>query len=496
MQVVGEEKDVKVGQGHSPGEELFSRLAAVVGPDHVSASGSLEFVRDWWPLALKQAPGYEPGVPPWTIVTPGSGPEVAAALGVCAEQGVPVTLFGGGSGVVGGAIPAAPGVLLDLRRLNRIGDIDPPNLLVTAEAGVLGGDLERTLRAQGLTLGLYPQSLEMATVGGWVATRATGTYSGLYGGIESRLAGLEVALADGSLARTPVAPRWAVGPDLAQLFVGSEGTLGAVTEVTLKVERWPEERLLRACLFPDLARGLHAVRAVVQGGLKPAVVRLYDPDETARLRPLMATEEPGCLLLLAFDGPSRLVEIAEELTLDICVRHEAIDLGRGPATRWDEARLHLPSGFAAVREPGVLADFIDVQAPWSRLDETYQQVRTVLLPYCSSVMAHFSHVYGQGSSIYFVITITAPDDPTAIERYRRAWDAVMSAVLASGGSIAHHHGVGLARSGWVEQALGDAWPLWRRLKQAFDPAGLLNRGKLGDLVHDAEARVAAGPTNA
>lgn len=468
-----------VVQGRSPSTQLAARLAAAVGPDHVRMGTSLERVRDWWPLALKDLPEVELGVTPWAIVSPASASQIAAVLRACAEHATPVTPFAGGSGVVGAAIPARHGVLLDLRRLNRIGPLDTDNMLVTVEAGVLGGDIERALRERGFTLGIYPQSLELATVGGWVSTRATGTYSGHYGGIESRLAGIEVALADGTLARTPLMPRWAIGPDLAQLFVGAEGTLGVLTEITLAVERWPTTRLHRAALFPHLRQGFAAVREFVQSGLAPAVVRLHDEQETARLQTLAAADRPSCLLLLAFDGPTRLAEVIQQLTLEVCAHHGAIDLGSEPAARWDTSRLHVPAGFAALQEPGVLADFIDIQAPWDRLDAVYETARDALLAHCTTVMAHFSHVYDQGSSIYFVISITAPNDEEAVLRYRCAWDAVMNAVLASGGAIAHHHGIGMARSAWVERALAEAWPLWDRLKHAFDPAGLLNPGKLG-----------------
>lgn len=459
--------------------ELRSRLVAIVGPEHVSADGkAADHPRDWWPLALKDHPGARPGRSPVLVVAPAKADEVARALRACADLGVTATPYGGGSGVVGSAIPSREGVLLNLSRLRRLRSIDHVNQLVTVEAGMIAGQLEERLRAEGFTLGLYPQSLNLASVGGWVATRAIGTYSGRYGDIGERLAGVEVVLADGTLAQTPVMPRWAIGPDLGKIFVGSEGTLGVVTAVTLRFVKWPARRLLRAYRFASLRTGLEAVQEATQAGLRPALVRLYDADASASLRAVTAHPGDGCLLLLAFDGPARLAELEEHLTLERLLARGAVDLGREPAERWDGQRLRVPPEFAALRAPGVMADFIDVQAPWDRIEETYLGVREALRAHGTTVTAHFSHVYEQGSSCYFVVRIEDIDDDRAVQRYLRAWEAAIAAALASGGTVAHHHGVGLARAPWFAAALGEARPLWALLRNAFDPHGILNPGKL------------------
>lgn len=459
-----------------PLDRLHAGLAAIAGADHVRPGAGRE--GDWWPLALKGRLPAGLGRAA-LIVSPGDARETAAVLAACAGAGVPVTPFGAGSGVVGSAVPEAGTVLLDLRRLREIGPLDRANCLVTSGAGVIGGALEAFLNAEGFTFGLYPQSLDLASVGGMIATRASGTYSGLYGGIEHRLAALQVALADGTLCDVPLMPRWALGPDLASLFIGSEGTLGVVTAATLRIDPLPEARLLRALRFATLSDGLAAVREFIQAGIHPAVVRLYDEEESAHLRATTGHEGAGCILLLAFDGPARLAALAETLTLEHCAARGAADLGREPAERWNTNRLRVPSGFAALEQPGVMADFIDIQGPWDRIEAVHAAVRSALREHCDSAFAHFSHVYPQGSSMYFVVRIDAADDDEAVSRYHRAWDAAMAATLASGGAIAHHHGVGLARSGSLRASLGSAWPVWDRLKQAMDPAGILNPGKLG-----------------
>ena len=457
---------------------LRARLMERVGNECVMDATSLESGYDWWPLALKHEAAHQPGTQPELIVCPKTAAEVAAVLQICSAEGAGVTAYGGGSGVAGAAIPTAGGVLLDLVHLRNVREIDRKNLLVTAEAGMVGGHLEEQLRAQGYTLGIYPQSLTLSTVGGWVATRATGSHSGHYGDIEQRLAGVEVALVDGTLARTPLMPHWALGPNLSHLFVGAEGTLGVVTAVTLRMVRRPRQRLLRAALFPELEDGLAALRMFAQEGLRPAVVQLHDVEETKRRHDLFEHPQAGCLLLLGFEGPERLTALEEELTLEVCRARGAIDLGRGPAERWDAHRLSVPTEYATLRTPGVMADVIDIQAHWDRLEETYRAVSRALLAHCGSVSAHFSHVTPQGSAIIFSFAIEATDDEEAVRRYLLAWDAAMAAVFTKGATIAHHQGIGLARARWFAAALGDAWPIWERLKQAFDPSGILNPGKL------------------
>jgi alkyldihydroxyacetonephosphate synthase len=289
-----------------------------------------------------------------------------------------------------------------------------------------------------------------------------------------------VVLADGTVANTPLMLRWALGPDPRQIFVGSEGTLGVITAVTLRMARFPRRRLLRALRFSSLSEGLKTVRALIQGGLRPAVVRLYDEAASKTLAGQIDRDRDGhgCLLILAFDGPERVAEVQEEVAVFTCVERGALDLGRKPAERWDEDRLHASTGFAALREPGVIGDYIDVQAPWDSAWDTYQSVRGALLTHSSSVLAYFTHVYEQGTAIYFAFAIQVDDDEEAVYRYHRAWNAAMETAIRSGATIVHNRGIGRARAPWFATALGDAWPLWEHLKTTFDPLGILNPGKL------------------
>lgn len=453
-----------------PETELITTLQTIVGEEWVEVDA---VVRDWSPLSLKGLLDDREGAA-LAVVRPATAIEVGRVIWACTEQGAPVVPIGARSGVLGGALPGGA-IGVDLSRLDAIGEIDRENQLITVGAGVLGGVLEAHLREHGFTIGLYPQSLELASIGGWVATRASGTYSGHYGGVEDRLLGLEVVLADGTVCTTPVMPRWSIGPDMAGLFVGSEGTLGVITSVTLKIDRVPESTLLRAVRFPTVFDGLASIREIVQGGVHPAVVRLYDEAESAMLRATTQHDGDGAVLLLGFVGPTGVARAEEDFALAITVDHGGADLGREPAQRWDANRLRVPSGFVALQERGVLADYIDVQASWSTVETVYAAVRAALAAHCDTAVAHFSHVYAQGTSIYFVVSIRAASDEEAVARHRAAWQAAMEAVVLTGGGIAHHHGVGRVRTPWLhEEVMRGTGDLWSIVRTAFDPAATLS----------------------
>lgn len=460
----------------SDSTQLVADLTGIVGDDRIVTTFPHDATIDWWPLALKRADALE-AVPPLALVSPQSSDEVAAIMRICAEAGIPVTPFGGGSGVVGSAIPKHGGVLLDMVLLRSVRAIDLRNQLVSADGGMLADRLEQQLRAEGYSLGLNPDSLSLSTLGGLVATAATGPGAGRNGGIERRLAAIEVVLADGALVSTPVMPRWGVGPNLSQLFVGSEGTLGVITGVTLRIVR-PRQRLFAACIFPTLEHGLTALRTVMRDGLRPASMLLFDENASHQNRDLLDRPRHGCLLLLNCEGPVRLAALEEELTLNICRDHQALDLGRKPAERWEAQHTKLPPAHAALRQTGAMIDAIDIQVTWDLLGVTYAAVRAALAAHCAEVAATFAYCTEQGCAITYNIAINAATDDEAIASYRQAWDAAMTATMEHGATIVHHQGIGLARAPWFHAALGDAYPLWSRIKEALDPQHLLNPGTL------------------
>lgn len=405
--------------------------------------------------------------------------DVVAVVRWANEHGVPVVPRGRGSGVVGSGLPTRGGVLLDLAGMDEIGTVDTENQLVTVGAGVLGSDLENHLAAFGLTTGHYPQSLYLASVGGWVTMRGSGTFSSLHGNIEERLADLQVVLPTGEVLDTRSIPRASEGPDLKQLFIGSEGTLGVITSVTLRLVPLPAARRFDALLFDGLQPALDTLRETLRAGVRPAVVRVYDPTES-KAKHARFSERDGWLTVLLFDGDERLVRAQEEITLDIAARHGAEVLGPEPAEHWEERRFDWSWFSDMVGEPGGVAEAIEVTTTWSELPGLYEAIREAARGTIQDVMGHLSHIYDQGASLYVIVRGQFDTDAEAMEAYDATWRAVMEVAIRRGARISHHHGIGLERAAWLPSELGEVgMGTLRRVRGALDPADIMNPGKMG-----------------
>ncbi len=458
-------------------ETFLDRLRGVCGSVDVGGQARLDAGRDWWPLAAVWATAGVVPAYPAAVVRPSTPVEVAAVLEVCTRSGMPVTAAGGRSGVCGGSVPAFGGVALDLTALAGVVGIDRRSGLVDVRAGTFGQVLEETLRTDyDLTLGHHPQSIGLSTVGGWLACRSAGQYSTRYGKIEDMVVGLEVALADGRLIRTGgAAPRAATGPDLTQLFVGSEGTLGIITEARLRAHPIPPAERRAAFAFPDFGAGLEACRRILRRGATPAVLRLYDLAESNR-----SFDVAGAALITLDEGDPILIEgvmqvIAEE-------SESATPLDDGVVGRWLDHRNDLPPLEALVRA-GIVADTIEIAASWTALPVIYRGALDALTAIEGTIAAsaHQSHAYADGGCLYFTFAgqPAAAGGAGAEAYYRRAWDAVIAATGAAGGAISHHHGIGLNRARYLPGAMGPSYDVLSAIKSTLDPAGVLNPGKLG-----------------
>ena len=462
---------------------IVGELQALLGAEQVHADAVTlrAAATDTWPLRLVQsAVGGEPMPGPLCVVRPRAASEVAQALQLLYQGGVAVVPRGGGSGVQGGAEPPPGSVVLDLSNLDQILSLDEDNLSVTAQAGVRLHTLEQWLNERGYVGGHYPQSIEQAQLGGLVATRSAGQLSTRYGSIEDLLLGLAAVLPDGTALRIGATPRCAGGPDLRQLFLGSEGTLGVMTEVTLKVFPKPEATWRSAYALPSFTSGLDVMRRIMRPGWRPAVVRLYDAIETERSFPDQA-ERGTCLLLCAAEGPRGLPEL-EGAAIDSLAREVgAQPLGSAPVEAWFGHRNDVRAFYQYV-QAGVIVDTIDVSVSWSCAAQVYQAVLAGLrhaVPELMVASAHASHAYPQGTSLYFVVGAQPPRDAAAVERiYRSIWSTAMQAVLANGGSICHHHGIGKLRAPWLAQQQSASVELLRQVKAALDPRGTMNPGTL------------------
>lgn len=461
----------------------LAELGKLVGPEWVLTElpDLFAYSRDRAPVATFQIRnGNVPCSLPSAIVCPGSAEEVAAVIRFARRHRVPLIPYGAGSGVLGGALPLTRELVVDLKRLNRILDVNEFDGTVTVQAGLNGGQFEDELNRRGFTCGHLPQSLYMSTVGGWAACRGAGQNSTRFGKIEDIVLGLGAVLPDGERIDVRPVARRAVGPSLKDLLLGSEGTLGIITELTMRLWRLPEKREGLVVAFPSLQSGLEALRKTLQHELRPAVVRLYDEEESRqRTKGLSEFSAHPILAILEFSGPARLADVERDLAMDIAAREGGMRCGDAPYRHWLESRYMSYSPQWQARDH--FMDTIEVTVAWSRIVPLYERVRRQMLELCDGMHfgAHWSHVYPEGACQYMTIRIPPMEETTALGLHARAWDIVQTACLDLGGSISHHHGAGLVRNRWIAAELGAGMGVLQGLKDHLDPDGLFTPGKLG-----------------
>jgi alkyldihydroxyacetonephosphate synthase len=400
-------------------------------------------------------------------------------LAACNEAIVPVTPVAGRSGVCGGSIPVFGGVALDLTSLDGPVRVDETSLTADVRTGMFGPDLEAALGqvGPGYTLGHWPQSMDLSTVGGWLACRGAGQYSTRYGKIEDMVLGLEVVLADGRIVHTEGhGPRAATGPNLTQLFVGSEGTLGVITEARFRIHPLPAAQGRRAFGFTTFDAGLAACRTILRRGATPAVLRLYDSTESGR-----NFDQPDTNVLVVLDetDPALLAATLAVVDDECGGAHKLDD---ALVERWLGHRNDV-SALAPLWRAGIVVDTAEIAGPWAALPGLFDEVIGSLGAIDGTLVAsaHQSHAYTDGACLYFTFAGRGPEgDEAWRERYYRlAWETVTDATLAHGAAISHHHGIGLNRSRFLPRALGSGFEVLVGLKESFDPVGILNPGKLG-----------------
>jgi alkyldihydroxyacetonephosphate synthase len=439
-----------------------------------------QYSQDAWPRALKMAQAGEKLYRPQVVFHARFAQQVPELLAWANRHMVPVTVRGGGSEVVGSSLPVQGGILLDVSGLKGIQVLDKQGLFVKVGAGTLGTELEEELSRRGFTLHHSPQSLWCSTAGGWVATRSTGQFSSRWGGIEDLLLALTVAMADGTLVSTPLVPRAATGPDLKSLFIGSEGTLGVIVDVTLKIFPIPEHQQFDTFSFPTLQAGLLGLQAIMQSGLQPFLARLYDANETPFVAHGSGLDFPsgGSLLLLGFEGLCDVVKAEYAAAATLIQQQGGTSLGSGITDGWMERRFDVSALENLLKRPGGLADTIEVAHFWGQIYDLHQALTRNLAPLVRIVMGHFSHAYPQGVSLYMILLGEQADAAAAAAQLGSVWDVAMRTALEHGAAISHHHGVGLARQPYLQEALGPGHAVLEQVKDALDPNGILNPGKM------------------
>jgi alkyldihydroxyacetonephosphate synthase len=495
-------------------EGVLVSLSAAVGGEHLSSEpwdrishaygkGYLDLVR----LRRGEIPH-----PPDAVAFPGAEADVEHLLRIADAERIAVVPFGGGTSVVGGleADPDRPTLCVDLRRMKRLIEVQPDALRATAEAGIRGPELEAGLNARGVTLGHYPQSFELSTLGGWIATRSAGYASTGYGKVERMVTALRMVTPRGTLA-TRLVPASASGLDLMWMAVGSEGALGIITQATVRVLPLPERRDYRAFLFRNFDEGLAAVREMMRSGPPPTTIRLSDGPETeaslalrsyragwaARVRAWLQAG-PGlrylqargyrvgvmCLAIVGVEGTGGAVRCGWRPLGRLLRRHGAHPLGAGPARAWRREYFEAPYLRDALLDAGVLVDTLETAASWdllaplrsgvaATLDRALRQMGTPPFVGC-----HLSHAYVTGASLYFTFLARQAAGREA-EQWHAAKRAATDAIVAAGGTITHHHGVGLIHRPWMLDEHGqEGLRVMSAVKAALDPNGIMNPGKL------------------
>lgn len=447
--------------------------------------------------------------PPDAVVYPPDEGAVAAVLRIASEWRLAVVPFGGGTSVVGGVEPRPTpeqegAIALDTTRLDSPVRIDPEAGLATFQAGIDGPSLERALGARGLTLGHFPQSFEHSTLGGWIATRSAGQQSDGYGAIEDLVVSLRVVTPEGVI-RTLDVPRSASGPDLNALVLGSEGTLGAIVEATLRVRPAPAAAIDRGMLFRSFADGVAAVRDVVRGGVPVSMLRLSDASETELSQVLHRDPtrrfDPSAALLSAVGrfgyGPGRAalvygaegadaaaVRAAARRVRRLGMKRGGLPLGGSPGRRWRRDRFRTPYLRDWLLDFGVAVDTLETSLSWGRIEAGHREIRRALERALDThagagiVFSHLSHSYLDGACLYFTV-LYALDPSSDLAQWAAIKREGTDAIVGAGGTLSHHHGVGSDHLPWMSGEKGAlGLESLRAVKRAVDPAGVMNPGKL------------------
>jgi alkyldihydroxyacetonephosphate synthase len=425
---------------------------------------------------------------PDLVVLPSSHEGMLGVLGVCSERGIAVVPFGGGTSVVGGLEPEADAfagvVALDLRRMNALLELDDESRVAVLEPGLRGPQAEALLGERGYTLGHFPQSFEYATIGGFAATRSSGQASVGYGRFDEMVVSLRVATPAGTLSLGR-APKSAAGPDLRQLILGSEGALGVITAVGVTVRPLPESRVYEGWRMPSFGAGIGAVRRLAQDGPLPTVLRLSDEVETAlnlATPGALGSGGEGCLAVVGFEGSALEVQLRREGAAQVLeAAGGRLEAGAGEA--WERERYQGPYLRDALLDAGALVETLETVAYWSALAEVYRAVGAALRESLTAqgtppvVLCHVSHVYSSGASLYFTVGCAQAEDP--VTQWRAAKATASDAILTAGGSITHHHGVGVDHQPWYGREIGSLGVgVLKAVKAELDPAGIMNPGVL------------------
>src|SRR3954454_2092145 len=439
---------------------------------------------------------------PDAVLMPRTASALQRVLEVCAAEGVAVVPFGGGTSVVGGVEPLRGDhsrlVSLDLGALRDV-VVDERSLTARLGAGLRGPEVETALARSGLTLGHFPQSFEYATVGGFAATRSAGQASSGYGRFDSLVTSVRLLAPAGELS-TLETPHTAAGPALRELVIGSEGVLGVIPDVTVRVRSAPKVRRYEAWMAESFAAGSEIVRALAQGPGLPEVIRISDEEETEGTLALsgprglsgrlfdrylgVRDRRGGALMIVGFEGDGEHVARKRSLSVRALRTGGAAYLGQAAGRAWEHGRYQGPYLRDTLMEMGAMVETLETSQGWRRLDELHRTVAAAIHASLDGqgtpglVFCHLSHAYRDGASLYFTLIARARRG-AELEQWRAVKQAASEAIVAHGGTITHHHAIGRDHRSYMEAEIGRTGiEVLRAVKDQLDPAGIMNPGKL------------------
>lgn len=416
------------------------------------------------------------------VVSPKNAQEVSAVLKIANYYKIPVTTWGGGGGTQGGAIPVCGGIVLDTKRMNQIYQVNTESMYIECGTGAIYRHIEDAANEKGYATMHYPSSLTCSTVGGFLAHRGIGVVSTKYGKIDDMVLQMEVVLPNGDIIETSPAPKHAAGPDLNQIFIGSEGTLGIMTKAQMRIYNQPEERRFRGFLFKNMTDAFLAGKEILQK-FKPSVMRLYDQAETGSIiKKIVGVEKDGAFMNIALEGISEIVAIEERILLETFARYGAEDLGSEYGEKWWKEKITFFYPGHALDLPWMFGT-MDTIAPFDKIEKIYWEMKKAVesnFP-MARFIAHFSHWYEWGCMIYdrFIVENPPQDPMEALRLHNQIWNCGVRAALANGGVVNDHHGVGIKLGRLMKEQYGPAMQVFEALKQKLDPNNILNPFKMG-----------------
>lgn len=475
--------------------------------------------RDLWPREVISSKFGVFKHRPDLILWPHTREEIVEIVRIANENRLNIIPFGAGSGVCGATLPSSSdiNVIVDIKRMNRILNVDYQSLILDVETGAIGYPLELQLNNKGFTLGHFPSSIYCSSVGGWLGARSAGQESSRYGKIEDMVLSLRVVTGSGDIIDTSNILSSDISGDLNQIFIGSEGTLGIIYSACLNINYLPKYKAYSSFLFKNIHQGLEAIREMMQRDVVANVIRLYDELDTfialghkdgngekltkfrkyieeingdfsdiflrrilmfpKLLNSLTQLVTQGCLLVLVHAGnENEYVKYCKTTSQRIAEEQGGKDMGEEPAIRWEKNRYSISYKQPRIFYAGGFVDTMEVATTWDKVDDLYLAIKNVLKDR-AFVMAHFSHAYQDGCSIYFTFAARAENYSDATKRYDYIWKTALDTVIKMGATVSHHHGIGISKLEHLRRQLGPGTEIYRTLKKIFDPQNIMNRGK-------------------